>query len=645
MSRPKLPTKRFVLPICICLTLLMLLLVTASGSGGSSPETDQEALEALFHATDGPNWAINSNWLTDVPPGDWYGVTTNENGRVTGLDLSANELFGGIPPELGNLDKLVVLDLTTQQTVTTFSGKVGIKIGGDSPSFGSQVEDAARKLAESAETTVRRNHLSGCIPINLRTQLDLNISDLGGLPFCDQMGAPAPEGEDPGADIVPITEAEEATFFCGEYGFGMGLGESDLPKVQCIIDKSQGKEGRETLLTGMMVDAIYSSNSEAVRLLLDSGVDASGRGPNGDPFLLHAISNAEVIAETLVDAGARIPESDEEEYIQLWFQNLGSPRDVRNMVHMGMDVNIRPFRDKTVSSGLDLSPAALKLDTALLKVVRSCEAVYSDEGRTDLEIVGVLVEAGADVNTMSLEAIYSSSAGTGSGISALGSTSLRALDESRTVLSIAEERGCDEVASILREAGACRHLEGRRANRGSKPNSVFAPREGVECAEVAAPSTQLERAIFYDDPQQLREMVATGADVNAPGASGKLPLQLAVGMSRVEIVKLLIELGADVNAPGASGELPLQLAVGMYRVEIVKLLIELGADVNAVDSSGETVLFTAVMDPDNADMVRALVEGSADVNAVDASGMTILQFARSFHSQEIISLLREAGAK
>ncbi len=328
MSRPKLPTKRFVLPICICLTLLMLLLVTACGSGGSSPETDQEALEALFHATDGPNWAINSNWLTDVPPGDWYGVTTNENGRVTGLDLGANELFGGIPPELGNLDKLVVLDLTAQQTVTTFSGKVGIKIGGDSPSFGSQVEEAARKLAESAETTVRRNHLSGCIPINLRAQLDLNISDLGGLPFCDQMGAPAPEGEDSGADIVPITEAEEATFFCGEYGFGMGLGESDLPKVQCIIDKSQGKEGRETLLTGLMVDAIYSSNSEAVRLLLDSGVDASGRGPNGDPFLLHAISNAEVIAETLVDAGARIPESDEEEYIQLWFQNLGSPRDV-----------------------------------------------------------------------------------------------------------------------------------------------------------------------------------------------------------------------------------------------------------------------------------------------------------------------------
>ena len=80
-----------------------------------------------------------------------------------------------------------------------------------------------------------------------------------------------------------------------------------------------------------MVDTIYSSNSVAIRLLLDSGVDASIQGPNGDPFFLHAKSNllfegsanAEVIAKTLIDAGARTPESAEEEYVQLWFKNLG----------------------------------------------------------------------------------------------------------------------------------------------------------------------------------------------------------------------------------------------------------------------------------------------------------------------------------
>ena len=93
----------------------------------------------------------------------------------------------------------------------------------------------------------------------------------------------------------------------------------------------------------LMVDTIYSSNSVAIRLLLDSGVDASIQGPNGDPFFLHAKSNllfegsanAEVIAKTLVDAGARIPESAEEEYVQLWFKNLGSTGITTTLLRIG----------------------------------------------------------------------------------------------------------------------------------------------------------------------------------------------------------------------------------------------------------------------------------------------------------------------
>ena len=53
----------------------------------SSPETDREALVALYNATDGSNWHNNSNWLSDVPIRHWTGVTTDDNGRVTKLAL------------------------------------------------------------------------------------------------------------------------------------------------------------------------------------------------------------------------------------------------------------------------------------------------------------------------------------------------------------------------------------------------------------------------------------------------------------------------------------------------------------------------------------------------------------------------------
>ena len=71
-----------------------------------SAETDREALVALYNATDGPNWETNENWLTDAPIGEWSGVTTNSDGRVSELNLHSGGLNGEIPPELGNLTDL-----------------------------------------------------------------------------------------------------------------------------------------------------------------------------------------------------------------------------------------------------------------------------------------------------------------------------------------------------------------------------------------------------------------------------------------------------------------------------------------------------------------------------------------------------------
>ena len=69
----------------------------------SSPESDREALVALYNATGGPNWSNNTNWLSDAPLSQWYGVTTDGTGRVTRLELQSNSLSGELPPETGNL--------------------------------------------------------------------------------------------------------------------------------------------------------------------------------------------------------------------------------------------------------------------------------------------------------------------------------------------------------------------------------------------------------------------------------------------------------------------------------------------------------------------------------------------------------------
>ncbi len=76
-----------------------------------APLEDREVLAALYSTMGGADWTASDGWLTDAPLEDWHGVESNAAGDVVGLDLSANNLTGAIPPELGGLSSLRSLDL------------------------------------------------------------------------------------------------------------------------------------------------------------------------------------------------------------------------------------------------------------------------------------------------------------------------------------------------------------------------------------------------------------------------------------------------------------------------------------------------------------------------------------------------------
>lgn len=143
--------------------LALAVMAGAETAAAQSADQDRKALEALYNATGGASWTDGTGWLSDRPVGEWHGVTTDDEGRVTGLRLAGNNLAGPIPPALGDLDALQRLDLYDN----SLTGEIPAELG---------------KLADLEALNLSGNDLSGPIPAelgNLTNMDELHLSNNG----------------------------------------------------------------------------------------------------------------------------------------------------------------------------------------------------------------------------------------------------------------------------------------------------------------------------------------------------------------------------------------------------------------------------------------------------------------------------------
>lgn len=106
------------------LLLLASLLLLPLSSSAQVSVADSTALVEFYRATNGVAWKNNTNWLTANPVSDWHGVTV-ENGRVTGLNLSSNQLEGTLPASFWTLDALRTIYLGSNEIVATIPAAIG----------------------------------------------------------------------------------------------------------------------------------------------------------------------------------------------------------------------------------------------------------------------------------------------------------------------------------------------------------------------------------------------------------------------------------------------------------------------------------------------------------------------------------------
>ncbi len=174
----------------------------------------------------------------------------------------------------------------------------------------------------------------------------------------------------------------------------------------------------------------------------------------------------------------------------------------------------------------------------------------------------------------------------------------------------------------------------------------------VACDAPPSPqelNTQLFVAARSGDAEGVADLIARGADPNAPGPNGLQPLFMAVIHGHHDAVMALLEGGANPNVEHAhAGGTPLH--AGLSNPQIVSTLVEHGARVNAPTALGDTPLHVVgQLGASGIGSARVLIENGADVNAKNNGGRTPLDAALqpqgSDPSPELAEFLVEHGAE
>lgn len=160
--------------------------------------------------------------------------------------------------------------------------------------------------------------------------------------------------------------------------------------------------------------------------------------------------------------------------------------------------------------------------------------------------------------------------------------------------------------------------------------------------------TDLMYAIEDQNLDEVKRLVAEGADLNAKDNKGSPIWEYALHTKNAEIMQTLLSAVGkdgkkmDIEQENAGGKTALSYAViySEYYKDMAKLLIENGADVNARSSYETTKDYTPLMFAHDAELTEMLIKAGADVNAKATDGTTPVMGKCT----DVLRVLAENGA-
>lgn len=181
--------------------------------------------------------------------------------------------------------------------------------------------------------------------------------------------------------------------------------------------------------------------------------------------------------------------------------------------------------------------------------------------------------------------------------------------------------GTDDIVAVLLEAGA-----------------------NVNAAASDTGETALMNAVTREHLAVVKRLLAAKADVKPKNAFQFNAFTIAVNSGNEEIAKLLLDAGAKIG-DGAHTLTPLHFAAAAGNTSMIRFLVKHGANINAGSTdAGMTPLMQAIYAA-KTDSVKTLIELKAKVNTKTSDGTSPLSLAENGEQEDIVALLKAAGAK
>ena len=159
----------------------------------------------------------------------------------------------------------------------------------------------------------------------------------------------------------------------------------------------------------------------------------------------------------------------------------------------------------------------------------------------------------------------------------------------------------------------------------SKGPALGALMLSISCTSI--PSNPLNDAAARGDIDQMKHLLAAGAQIDAPGPHGITPLVSAARAGAVDAIPVLVQLGADPNLrAGVNDWTPLMHAIHKNQAGSVRALLDAGADIHGRSRNGETALMMAA-GYGYTGIAGMLLDRGADAAARSSNGWNALDFA------------------